>query len=137
MWEMVRHLIWFFIVACAVAYLIFIVLGSTIHAQALDESRIVAVRDVLAPNTHNLSGIVMVPQTCAQLTVHTRQISTTLYALDFTTWEEPSVQCDVEDTARAFRAVVFAPAAGITFVGSLDGSPLLLSVIQALNRDAP
>ena len=129
MLDIVRRMVWFFIVACAVAYIIFIVLGATIQARALDQSRIVTVRDSLEVGAHYLSGIVMVRQTCSQLSVSYERVSDSLYSLIFTTWDEPSVPCIVEDTPRSFRAVVFAPSTGISFVGALDGEPLQLSVV--------
>ncbi len=132
MWEQFARLVWFFIVACAIAFIMLFVGGYTIRAQAVDESRIVSVRDSLAPNTHYLSGIVMVRKTCAQLSVRTEKVSETVYSLVFTTWDEPSVPCALEDTPRNFHAVVFAPAAGVHFIGSLDGEPLSIAVYQSL-----
>jgi hypothetical protein len=132
MLDIVRRMVWFFVVASAVAYIVFIVLGATIHARALDQSRLVIIRDSLDVGAHYLSGIVMVHRTCSQLSVAYEKVSDGLYALRFTTWDEPSVQCHLEDTPRAFRAVVFAPSTGISFIGSLDNEPLQLSVIQMI-----
>ena len=132
--DAIVHLVWFFIVACAVSYLVFLVAGSTIRAQALDESRIVLVRDSLKPGVHYLSGIVMAHSTCAQISVRSQQVSTTTYQLIFTSWEEPSVSCVQDDTPRSFRAVVFAPAAGIELIGVLDDEPLQLAVIPVIEH---
>jgi hypothetical protein len=129
------RLVWFFIIACAVSYAVFIVAGSSIEAQAVDESRIVLIRDSLMPGVHNLSGIIMAPSTCAQISVRSMQLSTTTYSLIFTSWEEPSVACSQEDTPRSFRAVVFAPAAGVQFIGSLDDQPLMLAVIPVVEHN--
>jgi hypothetical protein len=134
MLDIVRRMVWFFIVACAVAYIIFIALGSTIQARALDQSRLVIVRDSLDVGAHYLSGIVMVPKTCSQLSVSYQKIADGLYSLQFKTWDEPSIPCATEDTPRAFRAVVFAPSTGVSFVGSLDGEALQLSVIQVVPK---
>jgi hypothetical protein len=134
MLDIVRRMVWFFIVACAVAYIIFLVLGSTIQARAFDESRVVLIRDSLAVGAHYLSGIVMVPRTCSQLSMSYEKVSDALYSLDFTTWDEPSVPCKTEETPRSFRSVVFAPSTGISFIGALDGKPLQLSVIQVVEH---
>jgi hypothetical protein len=134
MLDIVRRMVWFFIVAGAVAYIIFIALGATIHARALDESRLVVIRDSLDVGAHYLSGIIMVRRTCSQLSVTYEKIADGLYSLRFSTWDEPSVPCTTEDTPRSFRAVVFAPSTGVTFVGSLDGEPLQLSVIQVVTH---
>lgn len=127
--ELLRHLVWFFIVASAVAYSIFLVAGSFITANAVDATRIVQARDELGPGEHHLSGIVMVPTSCTELSVRTEKISDTSYNLAFTTWQEPSVQCTVDDTPRPFRAILFAPAAGIKILGTLDDAPLTIVVI--------
>lgn len=130
--ELLRRLVWFFIVASAIAYSIFLVAGSFITANAIDATHIVQVRDALAANEHRLSGIVMVPSSCTELSVRSEKISNTDYELVFSTWQEPSVECVLDDTPRAFRAVLFAPAAGINIVGSIDGSPLTLVVIPVI-----
>ncbi len=132
--DMSWRLLWFFIIACAVSYTVFLVAGSTIKARALDESRTVLARDSLEPGVHYLSGIVTVRSTCAHLSVSSEKVSETSYHLRFSTWEEPSVPCVREDVPRSFRTVVFAPAAGITFLASLDDEPLQLIVIQALAK---
>lgn len=133
--EALVRLVWFFIIACAVSYTVFLVAGSAIRAEAIDESRIVLIRDSLKPGVHYLSGIIMAPSTCAQISERTTQLSTTTYHLIFTSWEEPSVACIREDTPRSFRVVVFAPSAGIEFIGSLDDTPLRLAVIPVIQRN--
>lgn len=132
--DALMRLVWFFCIACAISYLVFLIAGANIRAQALDASRIVLVRDSLKPNVHYLSGIVMARSTCAQISVRSVQVSDTTYRLVFTSWEEPSVACVQEDTPRSFRAVVFAPAAGIHFTGSLDDEPLQLAVIPVVEH---
>lgn len=127
--ELIRHLVWFFLIASAVAYAIFLTAGSFITAQAIDATHIVQARDELAPGEHRLSGIVMVPTTCTELSVRTEKLSDTEYNLAFTTWEEPSVNCKVDDTPRAFHAILFAPAAGIHIIGTIDGAPLTIVAI--------
>lgn len=136
MGELLRRCIWFFVVACAIAYAIFLLAGSFIEAQAVDAAHIVQVRDSLAPNTHNLSGMVMVPTTCTQLSVRTEQVSQYVYELVFSTWKEPSVQdCVADETPRAFRAILFAPATGVDITGTLDGAPLTLAIFPLVPGD--
>ena len=131
---MIARLLWFFCAACLGSYAIFLLVGSTIHAQAIDQSRIVQVRDALKPNLHTLSGMVMVPRTCDELGVSTEEVTPTVHKLVFTTWQLPSVECKVEDVPRAFRAVVIAPAAGIEFIATLDEMPLTVVVYQEKAR---
>ena len=131
---MIRRLVWFFVISCVVAYAVFLAAGSSIQAQAIDASRIVKIRDSLNPGVHHLSGIVMVPTTCSELSVRTEQLSIDTYQIIFTTWKEPAIECITDDTARPFRAVVFAPAAGVHFVATLDDSPLDLAVYQVVDH---
>lgn len=126
------RLVWFAIVATAFAYCAFLLAGSAITARAVDETRILVVRDVLQPGAHHLSGMVSVPSTCAQLVVRTEKIADTAYKLVFSTWEEPNIDCVIEDTPRAFRSVVFAPATGITFLATLDELPLPMVVLPVV-----
>jgi hypothetical protein len=134
MMETVWHLVWFFIVSTVVAYAVFLVAGSTIIRQAEADVNTVLVRDALAPGVHHLSGMVMVPRTCAQLTVRTRETETFTYEIAFGTWEEPNIECEEEPVPRRFTTVVFAPATGITFVGSFDGAPLPLVVYPVIGK---
>lgn len=133
--DIFRRLLWFFIVSCAIAYAFFLLIGSTIHAAAIDQSRVVVARDSLSQGAHNLSGMVMVHSTCDELSVRSVQLSDTLYQLQFSTWNEPSVQsCSKEDTPRSFRALVFAPSAGVYFSATLDDEPLTISVIPSIEH---
>lgn len=131
--DALRRLTWFFVVAAAASYGILFVAGSAIRAQALDETRVVLIRDTLKPGAHHLAGMLMVRRTCAEVSVRSEKLSNTLYHLQFSTWEEPSVPCKNVDTPRAFRAVVLAPAAGVSFIGTLDSEPLELSVVPVIN----
>lgn len=132
--DLARRLVWFFVVASSLSYAVFLVAGSTIHKEAISETRRVLVRDYLKVGEHHLSGMVMVPSSCRQLSVKTEELSRELYHLKFTTWEEPYVDCTYEDTPRAFRAIVFAPSVGVDFLATLDGAPLEIAVVLA-DRD--
>jgi hypothetical protein len=137
MLDLARRLVWFFVVAAALSYAFFLVAGTTIQKQALSDTRRVVVRDYLKPGEHHLSGMVMVPSSCSQLSVKTVEVSPVLYQLTFTTWQEPYVDCVYEDTPRAFRAIVFAPAVGIELIATLDDTPLELAVILADRNPSP
>lgn len=130
MLEMGSRLAWFFFVSCASAYAIFLSVGSIINADAVDTSRIVQVRDVLEPNAHHLSGMVMVHRTCDALSVETEALAPDMHKLIFSTWQQPNVECVRDDIPRTFRASVVAPAAGVSFIATLDEQPLTLIVHQ-------
>ncbi len=124
-------MLWFVIVAVGVAYISYLVIGGVVNAQASSAPPVV-VRDEVGVNAHHLSGMVMVPTPCDQLSVSTETLSPTTYSLLFKTWREPSVQCAEEPTPRAFRTVLFAAAANTYFVATLDGAALPIAVIPVV-----
>lgn len=132
MWDLVRRLVWFAVVASTFSYAVLLVAGSIVHAQAARLNAPILIRDELGVGVHHLSGMVMVPSRCEQLSVHTEALSTTTYSLIFTTWHEPSVTCEDGEIPRSFREVVFAPSAGVQFVASLDGRPFPVAVMPVV-----
>ena len=128
MGDVIRHLVWFFIVSSAVAYGSFLLIGSAIHADAAGSRRAVIIRDELARGVHDLSGMLMVPSTCQQITVRGDKVDKFTYRLAFTTWDEPAVVCAKEETPRAFRTTVFAPSVGVDFNATLDEIALPIAV---------
>ena len=129
------RVIWFGAVTCALSYGTFLVVGSIIEAQAFSATAPIMVRDQLSPGIHHLSGMVMVPSSCDQLSVATNPISTTTFELVFQTWQDPAVACSSDEMPRAFRAVLFAPAAGIDFLASLDGANLPIVVLPTIPQN--
>ncbi|MBI5469753.1 hypothetical protein HY968_00315 [Candidatus Kaiserbacteria bacterium] len=134
MGDVIRHLVWFFMVSSAVAYVTFLVIGSAIHADASGARGAVVIRDELARGVHHLSGMIMVPSTCDQVTVRGDKVDAFTYHLTFSTWEEPSVACSHEDTPRAFRATIFAPSVGVDFNATLDDIILPIAVYPAVKE---
>lgn len=123
------RMIWVLAVSVVVAYLVYLIVGNIVNAQAYGANHPVVIRDDLEANRHLLSGMLMVPTPCDQLSVTATKIGSVSYRLNFTTWHEPSVTCSAESTPRAFRLVLFAPAAGIDFVATLDGVGFPIAVI--------
>lgn len=128
MLDMARRLLWLLVISSATAYMIFLVLGSAIYAKSAEASNIVVVRDELGVNAHHLSGMVMVDTTCQELSVRVDRHAEGHYNLNFETWRIPSVDCIVDETPRAFRAVAVAPSTGVKFTATLDGKPLRITV---------
>ena len=126
--DMIRRLVWFGIVAFAFAFAIFAILGN-FAALGAENGGPVPVRDIISPDTHMLSGMILLPLACDELTVQTQQISANVYDLAFTTWEDPSVPCPETPTPRTFQAVTFAPATGVTFTATLDGNAFPILVL--------
>lgn len=138
MFDMIRRLVWFGIVASAFSYAGLLMMGSFVSAHAAQAYEPTLIRDDISAGAHHLSGMIMVPSSCDQLSVRGEQVSDTTYVLRFTTWREPSVACDVEEVPRAFRTVVFAPATGVEFIATLDDRPISIATIVSLAaRTAP
>ena len=129
---MIWRVLWFALVATAISYASYLVVGSIVEARAAGSSGPVMIRDVLGQNAHHLSGMVMVPSPCDELTTRTESISSTTYMLVFATWREPSVNCTADETPRSFHAIVFGPAADIGFAATLDGAGIPIVVMPTL-----
>ncbi len=127
------RMVWFFVVASLLAYATYLVVGNIAQAEASGENLPVVIRDELGKGVHHVSGMVMVPTPCDQLSVRTEAISNDTFVLVFRTWREPSVDCTEEETPRYFRALLFAPSTGVAFTATLDGSSLPILVLPALS----
>ena len=122
----------FTVVAGLLSYAAFLVVGSVAQAQASGEDLPVLIRDELGVGEHHLSGMIMVPSPCDQLSVRTQEISRSSYLLVFRTWHEPSVNCPAEETPRYFRTLLFAPSTGVEFAATLDNHTLPIIVLPTL-----
>ncbi len=128
--DTLRRLVWFGIVATAAFFAVFVVLGNFIVFSSQGEPA--AIHDIISPGVHEMSGIVMVPMACDELSVETQRLSSTTYQLAFQTWRDPSVACPQVSTARPFETFVFAPSFGIAFLGTLDGKFIPISITSDL-----
>ncbi len=137
MGDVIRRMVWFFVVASFVAYATFLVAGSIVNAQTSGIVEPSIIRDELGPGVHRLIGMVMVPSSCDQLSVHTDKIAAFAFNLSFSTWRDPVVACSKEEVPRPFHAVLFAPAAGVDFVATLDGKNLPIEVIPVVPDSKP
>lgn len=131
MLAMARRMAFFAAVACIFSYATLVVAASSIRTEADEAIRTVWVRDVATSSTHYMSGIVMTPSTCSELHVRVSQVSTSVYKLSFTTWDNPSIPCTRELTPRPFRTVVFGPLIGLRFISTLNDQPLPILVIPS------
>ena len=127
-----QRILWFTVLTVLISYAAYLIVGGIVNAQTSGADATVVIRDELGPNSHQLSGMVMVPSSCDQLSVDTKTLSPTSFELVFSTWQEPSVHCSADETPRFFEKTLFAPAAGITFSATLDGEGLPIAVIPAI-----
>jgi len=131
------RMIWLLVVASLVAYATYLVAGNMVNAEASGENIPVIVRDELGQGVHHLSGMVMVPSSCDQLSVRVEPRSDITFVLVFRTWREPSTDCILDETPRYFRAILFAPSTGVGFSATLDGLGFPIVVLPALPGRAP
>jgi len=132
MGDVIRRMAWFIVVAIIVSYATYLAIGSTINAQAASIAGPVAIRDVLGPGAHHLSGMVMVPSSCYQLSEQTQTLSSAAFDLTFTTWQDPAIGCSGDQVPRQFHETLFAPATGVDFYATLDGANLPIEVIPVV-----
>ena len=126
-------LTWFIVAAVLLSYSGYLFVGSIVQTQASKETAPVMIRDEVRPGVHMLSGMVTVPTPCDELSMHTEAFSSTTYILLFKTWREPAIRyCPPDGMPRPFHAVVFAPAAGVDFIATLDGAGLPVVVVPEL-----
>lgn len=132
MGEIFGRLVWIIIVVSAVSYGTYLVSGSFFESQAADRYAPVYVRDSLSAGAHHMSGMVMVPGACYELSVEPKELSGVRYHLDFKTWQDPSVECGDGRVSRQFHTLVFAPSAGVDFTAALDGRSMPIVVIPVV-----
>ena len=128
MLPVVLRFAWYVFMSSAVAYTSYSVVGSIVSADAEGSSRPVLVRDELTTGTHRLTGTIMLPSECDQLSLDTSEPIKHVYQLTFNTWHDPAVKCSAQLSPRIFHAIVFGPAAGVRFVASLDQRTLPIVV---------
>ena len=119
----------FAIAASLVSYVVYLLAGASIYAQADVKEKTVWVRDQISPNAHHISGLVSVKSSCMELTEKTEQLSPFLYKLNFTTWEHPNTECTSYSVQKQFYEIVFAPAVGVKFIATINGASLPLIVV--------
>ncbi len=131
--ELLRRFVWIAFVCAAIAYGSYLALGSAVEAEASGANVPVLIRDKVAPGEHHLSGMLMVSSVCDELSVRTEYIDKATYALRFKTWRDPAVECEGGQTPRAFNAVLFAPAAGVQFIATLDDRSFPIAVLPTVD----
>ena len=98
----------------------------------------VLIRDTIGAGTHTLTGVVYVHSPCDEITVTTKQLDETSYALLINTWREPHIpSCEMTKVTRRFNAIVFAPSLGTKFSLLIDGTPFPVAVIQDIPLKRP
>ena len=133
----ISRMAWFLIAATVLAYAVYLVAGNIVRAEASGENLPIIIRDELGTGAHHLSGMIMVPSPCHELSVRTQSVSSSTQILLFRTWREPSVTCSSDRTPRYFRTMIFAPGAGVTFTATLDGAGFPILVVPVILSREP
>ena len=110
----------------------FLVFGAIVDKQVQAETKKVVVSDALGQRVHRLSGMVLVPTNCHELTTRAEEIDPANYLLIFKTWQNPNRVCNNEEKPRPFNLTIFAPSVGIAFQATLDDVSIPLSVIPTI-----
>jgi hypothetical protein len=129
--NMVSRLIVFAVFASLAAFATHLFFGSVIFAAAEEETQKIVLRDVYSDEMHQLSGMVVVPSECHDLSVRVKDFDANVIFLLFETWEQPYLQtCEKAQTPRAVHVSVFAPDT-VLFRGMLDNEPIPLTIVRA------
>ncbi|MBI4068236.1 hypothetical protein HY413_02410 [Candidatus Kaiserbacteria bacterium] len=130
---MLVRLTLFTVTAIAIAYAAHMFFGSIIFAAAEEDASAIVLRDIYKNERHELSGIVMVPSTCHDLTVRAKDIDARSTAIILETWEQPFASaCDKAPTPRAIHVTAFGPE-GLDLRGMQDGAWVPLTIIETRN----
>lgn len=132
--EALRRAGWICIVAISGAYMTYLVAGSFISQETSVMAEPIVVRDAIGKGEHHISGMVMVPSNCDELTLVVERLEESLYQLTFATWTEPAVKCDNQPSPRVFETIVFAPSYGVRFVATLDGVPIKVAMYPSFRE---
>lgn len=128
---MMARLTLFTVTAVAIAYTAHIFFGGIIFAAAEQNANAIVLKDVYGNEQHELSGIVMVPSTCHDLTVRAKDIDARSTAIILETWEQPfASECEKAPTPRSIHVTAFGPE-GLDLHGILDGEWAPLTIIKA------
>lgn len=128
----IKNILSFTVVAGCVTYIILIVMGKFVDAQIEHDINTVIVRDRLAVGVHNLSGMVMMPSSCHDVSATASKIDLSNYLITFKGWKNPSRECIEEETPQWFHLTVFAPSTGVAFQAVLDERPIPLTVVPTI-----
>ncbi len=127
--EVMWQFLWLMTLGIAISYASYLFFGSIIMAGAEGKQAEIAAIDVIKPGEHHVSGVVLVPSQCHELSVTAYKLSETAYQLVFKTWPEPARDCARGAVTKPFKTVIFAPSFGLSFSAILDDEPVSLSLI--------
>ena len=120
----------FMVFAGLTAFSAHLFFGSAIFAAAEKDVFQIILRDTYREEMHELSGMVLVPSDCHDVSVRTKDFDASMIFIIFETWEQPYRECEKAETPRAVRIIAFAPE-NITFRGLMDNELVPLTIVRA------
>ncbi|MBM3272369.1 hypothetical protein FJY94_03805 [Candidatus Kaiserbacteria bacterium] len=125
--DLLRRTIWYAMCGCLFVFVLLVSVGQAVESH-VQSTRVIILRDELTAGVHRISGIVPVSVSCAELSVRAEQVSGKTYRLLFETWQNPSLHCTKEETPRWIKTVVFTEDEPASFVATMDGEYLPISI---------
>jgi hypothetical protein len=120
----------FTVFASLVAFSAHLFFGSVIFAAAEQDTFAITLRDVYENETHDLSGIIMAPSACHDISVRAKDVDAGMTAIVFETWEQPYREtCEKSPAPRAIHVLAFGPK-DLELRGLLDGEWIPLSIVR-------
>src|SRR5262249_217502 len=110
---------WIVVLVIAGSYLTFLSADYIFNRTTASATPIVPL-DIQGDNEHHMTGVVLVPSTCDEISVATEDLGNDSFSLNFSTWEEPSVNCFKAPAERVFDTVLFAATSSVHFVATVD-----------------
>lgn len=134
--RMGNDLLWSFITltvfTIVLSYAAYLFFGSIVNAEIEEPMTRVEVYDFIdtSTKTHRLSGIIMVPTRCHELSVKTKELKPGTYHVYFSTFGDVH-GCADDPQPLSFREYVTAPIVGSEFTASLDWRPLEFVIVSS------
>jgi hypothetical protein len=119
-----RRLTIFAVVASVFSYGVLLVGGKVVEANATHIIVPMVIRDTPEKGAHILSGTLLLPVSCDELSAHIIEVSTSSFVITLSTWQDPAVTCTQDKISKWFQTVAFAPQKGIVFAAKLDGQDI-------------
>lgn len=134
--RMGNDLLWSFMTLTAftivLSYGAYIFFGSIVRAEIEEPLTRVEVYDFIdtSTKTHRLSGIIMVPTRCHNLSVKTKELEPGTFHVYFSSFGDFH-GCADDPQPLSFREYVKAPLVGTEFTASLDWRPMEFVIVSS------
>ena len=123
--DTLRRLTVFAVVASIFTYGVLLAGGDVVQASATHIIIVpTVIRDTPEKGAHILSGTLVLPSSCDELSAHILEVSTSSFVITLSTWQDPAITCTKNPVSKWFQTVAFAPPKGVSFAAKLNGEDL-------------